>query len=232
MTAQLLRLINSAYFGLCSEVSDPKRAVNLLGLSTISTLVLNLHIFQSFDEDQIHRAELGGIWSHGLLTARCAKEIARSESDDQLQIDESFSAGLLHDTGRLILAVNASAEYLQARDKAADGGTTLSEAEEEHVGVNHAHFGAYLMNLWGLPSSVVEAIAYHHTPSESPTSGFKPLVAVHVANAIATELQPPSWGSRDSRIDGDFLRQAGLADRVSVWRELCENALELEGAAQ
>jgi HD-like signal output (HDOD) protein len=231
MTAQLLRLINSAYFGLCSEVSDPKRAVNLLGLSTISTLVLSLHIFRSFEEDAIQKTGMGGIWSHGLLTARCARDIARNETSDQIQIDESFTGGLLHDMGRLVLAVNAPSAYHKATEQATKDDTALSVAEEEHIGINHAAFGAYLMNLWGLPSSVVEAIAYHHTPLESPTHGFKPLVAVHAANAICTKLDPPSWSQRDNEIDRDFIDAAGLADRIEVWEELCRSVLAPEGAA-
>jgi HD-like signal output (HDOD) protein len=231
MTAQLLRLVNSAYFGLCSEVSDPKRAVNLLGLSTISTLVLTLQIFRTFDDEAIQDAGLGGVWSHGLKTARCASDIARRETSDQLVIDESFSAGLLHDTGRLVLAINEPRAYGQAMEDSGGRQIGLTAAEERHVGVSHALFGAYLMNLWGLPASVVEAIAFHHRPQPSTGPDLRPLVAVHVANAFCSQLAPTGWYDPEDALDLEFLESVGLADRVEAWEGLCREALELEGAA-
>lgn len=220
MTAQLLRLLNSAYFGLRSNVSDPRRAVTLLGLSMISSLVLGAHIFRAPDPAVVQRFGLDAIWCHSLFVANCAREIARAESDNPVVVDESFTAGLLHDTGRVILAYNKPESYSRALNLADETSSSLADLERSEIGATHAEFGAYLMNLWGLPMSIVEAIAYHHIPSQCPVTGFRPLVAVHAANGICSILEPTRWGAEANRVDEDFIERAGFREHLGAWQEI------------
>ncbi|MFB3908493.1 MAG: HDOD domain-containing protein [Candidatus Eisenbacteria bacterium] len=223
MTAQILRLVNSAYFGLRHEVSSPEAAVIYLGLNMISSLVLGLHLFRQVDEATCSWLHLDRIWQHGVRTGALARAICETEGQDARIAEESLSAGLIHDAGRLVLAVNLSGTYRAILDRAHREGLPLAQAERAELGVTHAEVGAYLIGLWGLPSPVVEALAFHHAPSALPaTGGFAPVTSVHVACALDHERQQA--GASDEpppRIDPLHLESLGLRPRLEEWRRIC-----------
>ena len=119
MTAQILKLVNSAYFGLQQRISCLEDAVAFLGLETIKTLVLCIHAFSQYDGIKLPGFTMESLWKHSLAVASLAKKISRIEGMDRNQVEESFVAGMLHDTGLLILACNFTAEYRLALDFAA-----------------------------------------------------------------------------------------------------------------
>ncbi|OQW85934.1 MAG: hypothetical protein BWK76_07265 [Desulfobulbaceae bacterium A2] len=218
LSAKVLQLVNSAFFGLPQQVESPARAVTLLGLDTIRALALGVGIFSDLPPG------LGGIieslWDHSLRTSELARRIARHEApDDKPLAGHAFIAGLLHDLGKLILATRLPAKYREASALAAADNIPLHEAEQRVFGVGHCPVGAYLLGLWGLPGCEVEAVAFHHQLQLYPETGINLARIVAAADAMAHEMEaqegvdglaPP--GSVEEVVPD-------LKERVARWRD-------------
>ncbi len=227
MTAQILKLVNSAYFGLSQEVTNPGVAVNLLGLNTVTSLILTVQVFQALSPELMRRFKLDALWDKSLLLAKLARAIALKETGEKKAADEAYTAGLLADCGKVILASGFPERF--ARVVEAAGGDCFWAVEEEKAefGVSHGPVGAYLMELWGLPGSVVAAIAFHHHPSLAEQEGFSALTAVHAAAALERAASREDEGEEPPpEIDLDYLEGLGLAERAASWRELVLEQLE------
>jgi putative nucleotidyltransferase with HDIG domain len=211
MSAKLLQLVNSAFFGLPTRASSIMRAVNLLGLEIIKTLILSIKIFSQFDEAGM--SSLSSLWDHSISTAMIARSIATQRDLGQNQIDEAFMAGLLHDIGKLILLDKFPEKCREISHLFSSSGCQLWQAEQQVLGTTHAQVGAYLMGLWGLSQSLVEAIAFHHCPSRCSRNSFGTLTAVHLANSA----QHCEHGEQSiKRLDIGYLEKLGIADGLNA----------------
>jgi HD-like signal output (HDOD) protein len=217
MTAKILKLVNSAFFCLPCEVSRASHAIKLLGLDTLRALVLTAHVFEQFESKVLTAEDVQQISDHSLAVSNSARKIALLEHADQRMQDESFTAGLLHDAGKLILASTLGEQYAKVLEYSAQAGVGMFAAEHQVLNCSHGQIAAYLFGLWGLPGTIVEAVAWHHEPAESLTVKFSPLAAVHVASAYHDEKSNSRM--RDSTaIDTAFLAGIGCAEREPVWR--------------
>jgi len=221
MVTKILQLVNSAFFGLRTTVSNPEQAVALLGSDTIRALVLSMQAFSQFDAKALPGFSLEALWQHGLKTSRYAKAIAKEERVPQAMIDDAFTAGLLHDIGMLVLASNMPDRYKQVLGFQKDKGLLDWQAELEVFGVTHAEVGAYLLGLWGVGEAIVEAVAYHHRPSVCGELAFSPLTVVHVGNAIAENEISVGHGNQPIQIDEDYLTKLGKLGKVADWKQAC-----------
>ena len=220
MTTKVLQLVNSAFFGLPSQVSSPHHAVSLLGIDNLRAVVLSVHVFSELEERQ--NPTITELWPRSLRVAAFARAITRAEQGSQRSEDDAFAAGLLHDVGRLVLASSCGTEYLGALDCARDGKTTVAEAEFQKFGCTHAEVGAYLLGLWGLPASVVQAVAWHHAPARSAATTFGPVIAVHVAVQYDHRLHP-GRDNQPPELDESLLGRLGLLDRTPIWWNICHD---------
>ncbi len=219
MTAKILQLVNSAFFGLRCRISSPMQAVQMLGLDTLRALVLTTHVFDKFCTDSLGEAEISYLWKHSLAVAGLAKNIAASEKADRQLIDDCFTAGLLHDAGKLILASAMQNKYQHVLDAVRKNDKKLIAAETEILGCNHAEIAAYLLGLWGLPEAVIDGVAWHHGPSGSSQTGFSTALATHVAT-VFDDLQSAFWMQDGMSLDSEYLHKNGLAGREQIWRKL------------
>jgi HD-like signal output (HDOD) protein len=226
MTAKILKLVNSAFFGLGRQISSPADAVTYLGVDTIKALVLSIHAFSQFATAKVGAFSIDGLWYHSQQTAGLAKELSRIERAEQKIMDEAFVSGLLHDTGKLVLASNFPAQYDQVLVAGRFGSVGLLTAEENTFGANHAEIGGYLLGLWGLPVPVVEAIMLHHQPGKSAHLVFSPLTAVHAAGALVNQQLSEDKISLPDELDLDYLQRLGLMGRLSEWRAAAEANLQ------
>jgi HD-like signal output (HDOD) protein len=153
-----------------------------------------------------------------MRTAADAKQIVKIEGGTGPQVDEAFVAGMLHDTGKLVLVANFDAQYAEALQLARDEKRDLCDAEQQVFGATHADVGGYLLGLWGLPVPVVEAIGLHHTPSCSAKRSFSTLTAVHVAE-VWEEENSNEEGIVPALLDSIYIEALGLQDRLAVWHE-------------
>ena len=228
MTAKILQLVNSAFFGLPRHVKSPGQAVALLGLETINALVLSIQVFSQFDNKNISNKFLEQLWGHSMETGTAARALAKSETEDKMLVDNGFLAGLLHDVGKLVLAASFPEKYARALDSVKETNVPLRSAEAETFGTTHAEVGGYLMGLWGLSDPVVEAIAFHHNPGRCPGRKFTPLTAVHVANALEHEEGPDSLEQNAPEPDMNYLAELGMEDRLPEWREIHLKTIQKE----
>jgi HD-like signal output (HDOD) protein/ActR/RegA family two-component response regulator len=218
MTTKMLRMLNSAYFGLSRQITEPAEAVGFLGLETVKSLILAIQVFSQYDNVKPLFFSIDRLWRHSTMIARSAKQIARWETGDDDLADNAYTAGLLHDMGRLVLAFNFDEQYHGAQSIAKKQQAPLWEIEKQIFGASHAEVGAYLIGLWGLPLEILEAAALHHYPRKTTLRTFTPLTAVHVANAIHYEQHPDKDGFAAPPIDLDYIASLGLSDRLEFWR--------------
>jgi HD-like signal output (HDOD) protein len=223
MTTKILQLVNSAFFGLAQPVSNPTEAVMYLGLTTVRSLVLSLELFSQYDQKLCKLLPLDVLANHSWMTGVTARRIAQIERQEMKMLDQCFLAGLLHDTGQLVLAVGLNEEYAAVLQSAKDQHRPVWEVEREYFGASHADVGAYLLALWGLPNPLVEAVATHHNPDLSAERKFSAVVAVHVADVFQHEQMPATTEMPPPSLNLDFLAAIGLADRIETWRAGCLN---------
>jgi HD-like signal output (HDOD) protein len=218
MTVKLLQIVNAASLGLARRFTNPVEAVQQLGISAVQSLALSAHVFTCFEHRQLKGFGITQLWDHGANTARIARKILQTERADSTLAEDAYTAGMLHDIGKLMLANNLPEPFQRALDLSQGQQKTLADAEQEVFGANHAGVGAYLLGLWGLPSTIVEAVAFHHRPSASEAGTLGPLTAVHVANVFEHELSGTQPKGAEVRLDLDYLASLGLSNRVDVWR--------------
>ncbi|MBN2342796.1 MAG: HDOD domain-containing protein [Deltaproteobacteria bacterium] len=212
MTAKILQLVNSAFFGIRRRITTVEMAVNYLGLENVSSLVLAANVFSQFQQSaKVKGFSMEALWSHSGQVGRYAQSIVKQEERSKEEVDDAMTAGLLHDCGKLIFASNMAREYEDALQLAEKEKLSLNEAEERVLGTNHAIMGAYLLGVWGLPDAIVEAVAFHHHPEKCPSSGCTALAAVHVANAVARS------GKEKPKISLNYMSSCGLTDKTPDW---------------
>ena len=217
MTAMLLKLANSAFFGLRQPVSSPAQAAAYLGIDLIKALILARGIFSQVGAFRIPTFTIEHLWIHSLSVAGAARHIAAAEGLGAHECAEAFTAGMLHDIGLLILASRFPEDYVKVLDLTRNSGGDLEAAEQHIFGVTHGEVGAYLLALWGLPAAVAEAAAYHHAPAMQTAPGFSATVAVHAANALHSERAEHDIFST-AQLDLGYLKALGLLERVPDWR--------------
>jgi len=212
LSVKVLQIVNSAEFGMARRITTPAEAVQILGIEILRALMLSIQAFKFYEAKSSLSLSVKQLWSHSLKTAVTAKRLARLENCSPEESEEAFVSGLLHDIGKLVLAANAPAEYQIVIDRCRTEGVTAIQMEQEVFGATHAQVGAYLLGLWGLPDSIVEAVESHHSLREASERRFSLPVAVHVAQCLE------SSSDRVAELDLDYLQQIGLEDRIDQWQ--------------
>ena len=228
MSTKVLQLVNSAFYGLYKNVDSPARAVNLLGLDTVKTLVLGIGIFSEMAPPKDESFSMTALWEHSVTVANFAKKIALEEDAEKTVVENSFIAGIVHDVGKLLLFSTLSAKYLQAVELAWAEPMRLCQAEKQVFEADHGDVGGYLIGLWGLPGPVVEAVTFHHKLESYPEAGFCPALAVHAANVAYYSLNPDKCIGSPPVLNQIYMEQAGFGSRFPHWLEVCKT-IQSEG---
>ncbi len=217
ITAKLLQLCNSAFFGFSQKVYSVTEAVQLLGVGVIQSLAMAVPIFSSFSRARCPSFPIDQIWEHSIQTGALGRRISREYLEDSYMAEQAFCAGILHDVGKIILADGLPAEYAAVLKEAAETRTPLLDIERKHFQATHAEAGAYLLALWGLPIPLVEAVANHHNPRRCGTQEFCLAGVVHVANAHQ-HAQTAHSEFVASPLDTDYLKFVNLEQQFEIWR--------------
>ena len=224
MSAKVLQLVNSAFFGLPRHISSPSGAVNLLGLETVKSLVLMTHVFNSFEKRKLPQAfSLDSLWKHNMAVGAIVREMARELELPAHETDHAYIAALLHDCGKLIFAANLTNRFCEALEIKETLQIPLYLAEKQVMEANHAEVGAYLLGLWGMPDPVIEAVAYHHDPSRSLNRKMDAVAVVCLANLMAHDLEEER-GDDLPQAEAEALAAHGLAGQWSKWRKQFQSA--------
>ncbi len=237
LTAKLLKLCNSSYYGLSRQVSSLRSAVVLLGFKTVYKMVVALGTAVFFKRD-VPGYGLSGMdmWRHSLGAAIGAELVAARVNREKTQA--AYTAGLLHDVGKLVLThyVDHELDRILAH---VEKGHTFIEAEQEVIGMDHGLIGGRLARQWKFPDPLVEAIKYHHQPqlasSDPELTAFAHIGNV-VSNSIVVSNAVDSFSNaadgkamRACRIDATTMQEIGEQVRAGV-EEAEATILSLEGA--
>ncbi|MCB1875930.1 MAG: HDOD domain-containing protein [Chromatiales bacterium] len=182
MTARVLKLVNSSFYGLPGRVDSISRAITLLGARELRDLLTTTWVLKAFHKIPRELIDMAAFWRHSVYVAALAKPIARHAG--VLHTERMFVAGMLHDIGKPLI-------YAQLPDLArsvlliseGDSGTEIA-AEQEILGFTHAEAGAGLLRAWGLPQSLIESTLHHHQPGQAKDYALEAAV-IHAANAVA-----------------------------------------------
>jgi HD-like signal output (HDOD) protein len=223
MSAKVLQLVNSGYLGNGQRVTSVQRAVIYLGVDLIQGLALNAEVFSTMTLPPVEEFSLEAVQEQSFLTARIAKQLVA----DPRRGEEAFAAAIVHDIGKPILALVMPDRFATVIRTAREQRRPSADVEREMLGVTHAEIGAYLLGAWGLPMSIVEAVAYHHTPAKARMVTKDVLAAVHVADALVSAHRAGGVSKAEDLIDRAFLADAQLLDSLPHWRDLA--AAELRG---
>jgi HD-like signal output (HDOD) protein len=218
ISAKILQLVNSAFFGMAHSVTSIQKAVNFLGVNTLKSLVLSVEVFRVFQPTKPLRGfSMEALQRHARLTAMIA---ARLPVPTHLA-EVSVVASMLHDLGKLIMAWKLPERFAKSLAEAEQEHCPLYKVEEKEYGFSHAEIGAYLLGLWGLPYAIVEAVALHHRPERVPHQNFDAISAVFVADLLARELESPFAGDpQEKPLDAyqEELTSLGVEETIVEWR--------------
>lgn len=231
LTAKVLQLVNSSFFRRQRSISSANEAVGYLGADILRSLVLANQMFDMTKGlPEITGFDPNSLRQHCVLTSTIAKELI----DNKDLSMTAFTAGLLHDVGKLIVA-REKPELVPALVGNSDGRTNSwvnPEAEREILGCTHAEVGGCFLNLWGLPTPIVEAVTFHDCPANIFTKEFDAIDIVHVSNYLA------HWTCADSpdecieaRLDKEYLQKREVYDQLDTWKEQATDAYKDSGMA-
>jgi putative nucleotidyltransferase with HDIG domain len=218
LCAKLLQLVNSAFFGLPRRVTNMQTAVSLLGTKMVKNVVLSLEVFQG-------GPTCNKFYSTETLQRHCffTGTIAKSLLTDSHESEDAFIAGILHDIGELILVSGFPDKFESLVRRSSETGEERYRIENEEFHVSHPVVGAYLLGLWGLPYSVVEAVAHHHEPKAVEGVHIPVLAAVHVADKLLQEGAMGDQGpAAEVTIDPQCMEALGGAEHLPEWRAMVE----------
>jgi putative nucleotidyltransferase with HDIG domain len=186
MSVKVLKLTNSAFYGLAREIDSVKQAVVIVGLEAVKNLVLSASVLDMFKGKDVDSNFQDKFWRHSLATAFCSRILAKHlRKNGMVDPDSAFSAGLLHDIGKIVIACFLPSEYAKLKEATRLNPNAASfEIEEQALGYTHAQIGALLAVQWKLPQKLGESITFHHRPSQAPMKD-PAIYVVHIADYLA-----------------------------------------------
>jgi len=192
LTARLLKLVNSSFYGFPQRIATVTDAILLIGFDAIRSLLLTTSVFDLFPSRTVRsRRDQEMLWDHSLGCAVGAKVIGGAVRHEK--IEELFVAGLLHDIGKIVEMTLLPEDFAQIAARVAERHLLISAAEMEVLGCTHADLGRLLAERWNLPVKLVSTIAWHHTPMAAGAFGAEASI-VHLADILARALQLGSGG--------------------------------------
>lgn len=220
MTAKILQLVNSSFFGMPRHISSAKEAVVLLGIDVVKTLVLGIEVFSKF-KNALNVIPVNEIHDHCVKTAIISREIAKFEKMDAKVIDNAMICATLHDLGRLLLAEHFPDQYGSAMEFVEKDQMQVFEAEKKIFKLTHSEVGAYLLGLWGLPDEIIEGIAFHHRPDQLVSHDLEISGIVHAADRMEHHFRQGLCDDDDlSGLDISYLEKIGKNENLTSWRSI------------
>lgn len=226
LSVKMLQLVNSSYFGLAQEITDPGRAVMILGGDTVSSLVLGTKLFEELPPIRFKGCSPDQVLNHCSAVAGAARKLCEVEGVSDVFRSQAVMAAFLHDLGLVTLAAYAPDLLEQTLELQHKEACPLAEAELSVMGATHGQVGGYLTGLWSFPDPVVEAVMYHECPSRCEPKELSPLTLVHVAETLTGGLE--AFGGEGVTLDHAHLEALGLLEHLPLWSEALEAAEESE----
>jgi putative nucleotidyltransferase with HDIG domain len=211
IAAKVLKIANSAYYGLRETVLSTEHASAVLGVRQLRNIAMQASVISQFDHlEGSEQFDIDQLWRHSILTGQaCAELSRRCRARIGLAPDEFHVIGLLHDMGKVLLLESMGDRYLVAAAKAAESAREGYVCEEEVLGFNHAHVGALIAAQWGLPASIVNAIQFHHGPTEEAVKDPVANLLFHT-NHLTHAVTSQDLDGAAAAFDAGTMRTLGL----------------------
>jgi putative nucleotidyltransferase with HDIG domain len=209
LVGRVLKLINSAYYGLGQQVTSLVRAIIMLGINTVKNLALSSAVLGNLASSKAAAGlNMEGYWRHSLCVGVAAKAIAKKRGVDSKQTEEYFAAGLLHDIGKIPLNAVLSKDYMLTVSASDREKLSLVRAEDRTLGINHSTAGAMIVKAWKLDGAVGDAIIFHHNHLEYEESHRDLLYTIILANRFASQMEIGFSGDRHPEKPGPSIWEA------------------------
>jgi putative nucleotidyltransferase with HDIG domain len=194
LTTKVLRLANSAFYGMPRSISSVSSAVVILGFNTLRSLVLGASVISMFPSNGAKIAfDRLRFWKHSIVSAMVARTIAQNIMGVTMMDPQSaFCAGIMHDIGKLIFELFTPKEYAAVCRQSQEQKIPIVEAEASVMGITHAQIGTILADKWALPLELEAAIVHHHEP-QAEKSIRELVTTIHLADGIAHRLDCGLW---------------------------------------
>jgi len=191
ISIRLLRIVNSAYFGYTEKIESLNQAVSALGTQQVRDLVLATTVVEKFEGVPSDLIDMESFWQHSMACGVAARALA--EARKQENIETYFLGGMLHDVGRLLIISKMPEESREMLIRCSRSNTLLHNAEKELFGYDHSEVGEVLLNKWGLPAHLEEAVGSHHLPQKAVKNPMLAAV-VHIADVVVHGLKMGNSG--------------------------------------
>ncbi len=221
VTAKVLQLVNSAFFGLRHHVENMQHAVTILGIDTLKAVVLTTETFSTFSQLEIDTFHIEELYDHSFVIGALARSMAETISKDRSLIDSVGMAGILHDIGKVILIRNKPIEYERVFKMQHDRNVPFYVLEKDSLGISHAEIGGYLLSVWGLPEAIIKAVLFHCEPYRLEETACNEATLIYIANKLYEKLNREDKGNENLNIDEKYLAKLGLTKFIPQWLELC-----------
>jgi putative nucleotidyltransferase with HDIG domain len=197
LMGKVMKLINSAYYGISQHITSLVRAIIMLGINTVKNLALSTAVLENLANASDFRAlNMEGFWRHSLCVGVTAKLIARKRNVDSKMLEEYFMAGLLHDLGKIPLNNRLSEQYVKAMANSDREQISLYQAERAEIGADHADVGRFIMANWQLGEEITDSVAYHHSADGYEGNKKDIVYTVALSNYLANSLEIGFAGDR------------------------------------
>jgi len=227
LSAKLLQLINSPYFGLNRTISSLSDAINLIGIKKLNSLLLSAHLKATFptNNPQLERY-MEYLWQDAVRVAELARQIAHAESQQQDRPDQAYLGGLLHNLGLLIFLSRNGDGVTKLLQQLGQTDKSVPELETAIFGFTRSEAAAYVLSLWKIPPRIIEAILLQYTPNETDYDNMNALTAVHVASCLLKPMIAKDYDHLlDMTLDRAYLERIGKLDRLPVWQALADKIM-------
>lgn len=192
LTARLLKIVNSSFYGYAGRIDTVNRAVTVIGISELLVLILGASSVMTFNKIPGSLINMADFWRHSVYCGVVARQLAKQ--CNVLHHERLFVAGLLHDVGKLILCVKLPEQMRGVLAQGYDNEIPAYEIERNTLGFDHAELGGLLLKNWHLPDSLCESITYHHQPSAAKSPSIEAAI-LHIANAITHLAEDEATGT-------------------------------------
>lgn len=243
LTAEVLKMTNSAYFALPNKITSISHAVRMIGADTLKSLAIFIGLFKSFDGPDAVVGRMKTLCRRSQQMGIAAALIGEYEKLGKDACQLLPSVGMMSHIGSLILYLYYHARMDKVIARVEKEGISIVEAERDEFGAAHPEIGAYLLGLWGFPESLTNAVAHHHDPVAFNQTEMNELTALYAAQHLTRELSAqhrPQDGAGDgdadtpdapnakpeSTIDIAYLEKIGKADSLPAWRKIVATVLK------
>ena len=229
LSAKLIQLVNSPFFGMNRKVSNLTEAVNLIGGRKLNNLIFKVHISEAFPmKDPVALNLMETLWQNAIRTAELAKLISLAEQQKDDRPDQAYLGGLLHNMGLLIFMAldEGKGKLSKLLAEVKQSSVKVPDLEQQIFGFNRYEVAAYVLSLWKIPPRVIEAILLQNQPSATNYNEMNALTAVHVAAALLNQKGETEEQCLFSlAMDEEYLRRINKLDRLPEWKRLADSVM-------